>query len=195
VSTPKYDEDLALEELPLEADLPSHELFTKERVDFEKCEEEDKSENLIEEDCSHEPHHLIGKLKVSEDMIVAAIKHFEDTHTLVADCCWRASGSHDSLGGEPPLVDFQALREAVVVMKSNYLHLLSDRDHLLMLGEMYHDALKGKEEEVDRLTQELEITQDSLKSSQKALQESEMQVEHLCVELSWVHPSSSTLDS
>jgi hypothetical protein len=64
VSTPKYDEDLALEELPLEVDLPSQELFTKEKADFEKCEEEDKSENLIEEDCSHEPHHWTGQLKV-----------------------------------------------------------------------------------------------------------------------------------
>jgi chromosome segregation ATPase len=99
------------------------------------------------------------------------------------------------LGGEPPLVDFHALREAVVVMKSNYLHLLSDRDHLLMLGEMYHDVLKGKEEEVDRFNQELENTHDSLKRTQKALQESEMQVEQLCVEFSLVHPSSSTVDS
>jgi len=70
VSTPKYDDDLALEELPLEADLPSQELFIKEKVDFEKCEEEEKPENLIEEDCYHEPHHWTGKLKVREDKIV-----------------------------------------------------------------------------------------------------------------------------
>jgi hypothetical protein len=113
----------------------------------------------------------------------------------VAYCCWRASRSHDSLGGEPPLTDFKVLREAVEVMKSNYLHLLSNRDHILILGEMYHDALKGKEKEVYRLTQELEITHDSLKSSQKALQESEMQVEYIFMELSWIHPSSSASDN
>jgi len=113
----------------------------------------------------------------------------------MTDCCWRASGAHYSLGGEPPIADFQTLREEVVVINSNYLHLLSNRDHLLILGDMYQDALKEKEEEVDRLIQELEITQDSLKSVQKALQESEMRVEQLCVELSWVHPSSSTSDS
>jgi len=33
--------------------------------------------------------------------------------------------------------DFHILREAVVVIKYNYLHLLYDIDHLLMLGEMY----------------------------------------------------------
>jgi hypothetical protein len=34
-------------------------------------------------------------------------------------------------------VNFHMLREAVVVIKYNYLHLLSDRDHIPMLGEMY----------------------------------------------------------
>jgi hypothetical protein len=108
---------------------------------------------------------------------MAAIKHFEGTHTLVADYCWKAPRTHDEFGGELSLAKFQALREALVVMKNNYLHLLSDRDHLLTLDEMYYGALKGKEEEVDKLTHELEITQDSLKSTQKALQESAMQVE------------------
>ena len=42
-----------------------------------------------------------------------------------------------------------------MVMKSNYLHLLSNRDHLLMLDEIYFDALKGKEEEVEKLTDDL----------------------------------------
>jgi hypothetical protein len=56
-------------------------------------------------------------------------------------------------------------------MNYNYLHLLSNRDLLLMLSEMYHDALKGKDEEIDRLTQELEITQDSLKITKRALEE------------------------
>jgi hypothetical protein len=135
---------------------------------------------------------LARQLKVSENMIVTSMRHRGDTHTLVANYYWRASRAHNSLGGEPPLADFQMLREAVVVIKSNYLHLLSDRDHLLMLREMYQDALKVKEEEVDRLTQELAITHDSLKSMQRALQELGMQVEHLCVDLSGVHPSSPT---
>jgi hypothetical protein len=50
------------------------------------------------------------------------------------------------LGGEPPLAYFRALIEAFVVMNYNYLHIIFDRNHLIMLGEMYHDALKGKEE-------------------------------------------------
>jgi hypothetical protein len=104
---------------------------------------------LYEDDSSHEYHHLAGQLKVSEDMIIAAIKHFDDTHKSMANCCWRAPGTHKIFEGELSLANFQALREALVVMKSNYLHLLLDGDHLLMLEEIYFDALKGKEEEVD----------------------------------------------
>jgi hypothetical protein len=169
----------------------------KEEVDFGKHDCEYKSENLYEDDSSHESHHLTGKLKVSEDMIIAAIKHFDDTHKLMENCCWKEEppGTHKNFEGELSLAYFQALREALVVMKSNYLHLLSDRDHLLMLDEIYFDALKGKEEEVDKLTHGLKVTKDSLKSTQMALQESEIQVDELCVELSLAHSSSSTAET
>jgi len=40
-----------------------------------------------------------------------------------------------------------------------------------MLDEIYFDALKGKEEEVYKLTHGLKETKDSLKSTQMALQE------------------------
>jgi len=80
---------------------------------------------------------------VREDMIVAAIKHFEDTHTLVADHYWKAPRTHDEFGGELSLAKFQALREALVVMKTNYLHLFSDIDHLLTL-----DSYRGFFEEI-----------------------------------------------
>ena len=46
----------------------------------------------------------------------------------------------------------------MVVLKDDYLYLLFDRDHILMLDEMYYGMLQGKEEEVERLTHELEIT-------------------------------------
>jgi hypothetical protein len=161
-------------------------------VDFGKHDCEHKSENLYEDDSSHGSHHLAGHLKVSEDMIIPAIKHYDDTHKLMENCCWRALGTHKNFEGEFSLADFQALGGGLVVMKSNYLHLLLDRDHLFMLDEIYFDVLKGEEEEVDKLTQGLKITKDSLKSSQMALQELEIQVDELCVELSLEHSSPST---
>jgi hypothetical protein len=164
-----------VDEFPLDVDLSSQELCIKDDKREDDFGERDcNTKNWYVEVCSYESHHLTGQLKVSEDMIVAAIKHFEDTHTLVADCCWKAPRTHDEFGGELSLAKFQALREALVVMKTNYLHLLSDRDHLLTLDEMYYGALKGKEEKVYKLTHDLEISEDSLKSTQMALQESAM---------------------
>jgi hypothetical protein len=40
---------------------------------------------------SYESHYLAGQLKVSEDMIMTSMRHLDDTHALMADCCWRAS--------------------------------------------------------------------------------------------------------
>ena len=54
-------------------------------------------------------------------------------------------------------------------MKVSYTHLFSNRDHLLNLARNYSDALKKKEEEVDRLSHELEDTQNSLVCTQLAL--------------------------
>jgi hypothetical protein len=59
-----------------------------------------------------------------------------------------------------------------------------DRDYLLVIDEMYHGALKEKEDEVDKFSYEFMITQDSLKRTQRALQELESRVEQVREELS-----------
>lgn len=69
-------------------------------------------------------------------------------------------------------------------MKVSYIHLLSDRDHLLNLAGIYLDALK--KEEVDRLSHELEDTWNFLVCIQLALQDSERHVDELCLEVSSV---------
>jgi hypothetical protein len=50
---------------------------------------------------------------------------------------------------------------------------LDDRDFLLRVGEIYHEALREQELEMVRLTQELESTRGFLRGTQTALQESE----------------------
>jgi hypothetical protein len=54
--------------------------------------------------------------------------------------------------------DFHTLRERVSVMRTDYHQLLADKDYLLRIGEMYHEALREEELEMVRLTQELEST-------------------------------------
>ena len=69
------------------------------------------------------------------------------------------------------------------------MDLLYDIDHLFMVDEMYQSALKKEEEESDRLTHELEITSNSLKSIQIYLQESKLQTYELQKELRMSHLS------
>jgi hypothetical protein len=69
--------------------------------------------------------------------------------------------------------DFHTLRERVSMMRTDYQQLLTDRDYLLRVGEMYYEALREQELEMDRLTQELESTRGFLRGTQAAPQESE----------------------
>jgi hypothetical protein len=144
--------------------------------------------------CLCESHHLTGQLKVREDIIVAAMRHLDDTHTLAVDSCWTATMVQDILGGDLSLVDFITLKEAMVVTRSNYLHLLADRDYLLTVSDVYQGVLEGKEHEVDRLTREMVNTQDSLESTQMILQKSELRVQQLRKKLSQASLSSILID-
>ena len=65
--------------------------------DNEKHDCEYNLENLNEYDRSHEIHHFEGQLKVSKDMVMEAIKHFDDTHKLMENCCWKEEpiGTHE----------------------------------------------------------------------------------------------------
>jgi hypothetical protein len=44
------------------------------------------------------------------------------------------------------------------VMRTDYQQLLTDRDYLLRVGEMYHEAMRKQELEMDQLSQGLEST-------------------------------------
>ena len=74
-------------------------------------------------------------------------------------------------------------------MKESYINLIYDREHLLMVAEMYHCAVKKEEEELERLTNKLKITSNFLKSTQRSLQESKLQICQLQKELKVSHLS------
>lgn len=98
----------------------------------------------------------------------------------------EAKSSHDSL---------QETKEGLRTVNSNYLHLLLDRHHLLNLIEIYLDALRRKEDEVDKLSHELKASSDSLRMTRKTLKESEIHVEELCLELSLARCSSCSTEA
>ena len=110
-----------------------------------------------------ESHHLSGPLKEDGEKLKAALKNLLDINALVARCCWKASGGE--MEGEALLEECIALKEGMANMKESYMNLLSDRDHLLTMAEIYHFVVNMEEEEVERLTNKLEITIDLLKST------------------------------
>jgi hypothetical protein len=146
-------------------------------------------------DCDQESHHLAGQLRVSEDMIRAATRRIDDTHTLVADYCWRASVAHGSSDQGFAMDDFHTLRERESMMRTDYQQLLADRDNLLWIGDMYHEALREQELELDKLTQELESTRGFLRGTQTTLQESESRSDEHLEEIRQRSTSSILVDT
>ena len=70
----------------------------------------------------------------------------------------QLQGRHKGVQAESSCVDLQEIREGMGMMKLSYLNLLSHHDHLLSLVGDYTNALRRKEEEVDRLSRKLEDT-------------------------------------
>jgi hypothetical protein len=104
----------------------------------------ERREVAPQHDCDQESHHLAGQLRVSEDMIMAATRRFDDIDALVVDHCWRASVAHDSADEGFSMDDLHTLREIVSMMRTDYQQLLTDMDYLLGVGEMYHGALRDQ---------------------------------------------------
>jgi hypothetical protein len=121
VSTPKCAEELELGELPLGTDIISQEVCLNEdqssATNFRECSFVEStldvgiiSNNLsLQQDrdvYSYEPHHFTKKLKVSEGKIEIAMRHFDDTHALVVEYCWRATMAQYGWGDEFTIVYF-----------------------------------------------------------------------------------------
>ena len=129
-------------------------------------------EDTLVQDLLCEPHHLSGPIKEDREKFKAALKNLVDINALVARCCWKASGGE--MEGEALMEECIALKEGMAKMKESYMNLLFDRYHILLMAEMYHCAVNKEEEEVERLTDKLDITNDLLKSTQISLIESKL---------------------
>jgi hypothetical protein len=100
------------------------------------------SEMAPQHDHDQGSHHLVAKLRVSETMIREATRRIDDMHAVMVDYYWRASVEQGSSDGGFSMDDFHTLRERVYMMRTDYQQLLTDKDYLLRVGEMYHEALR-----------------------------------------------------
>jgi hypothetical protein len=112
-------------------------VFGDSRVDIYRTDSSSEGYEVApQHDHDQESHQLAAKLRVSEDMIMAATRRSDDMHALMADYCWRASVTHGSSDEGIAMDDFHTLRERVSVMRTDYLQLLTNRDYLVSIGEM-----------------------------------------------------------
>ena len=81
-------------------------------------------------------HTLKNHLKVSEDLVAVYFVCYGNTQNLVEDLYRKAQRE---VKEDWPIVDFQVVKTALKTMKSDYLYLLSDRDHILKVVEIYVD--------------------------------------------------------
>jgi len=151
--------------------------------DFRDDTSSERHDVVPQHDYDQESHKLARQLRVSEARIMTTTRCFYNTHALVVDYCWEASVAHGSSDEGFSMEEFHTLRERVSMMRTDYQKLLNNRDYLLRIGEMYHEALREQELEVERLTQELESTRGLFKGTQITLQESESILEELLQEI------------
>jgi hypothetical protein len=171
-------------------------VFGDSRVDISRTKSDSEGYEVApQHDYDQESHHLAGQLRVSEAMIMTSTRHIDDMHALLADYYWRASVAHGSSDEGISMEDFHTLRERVSMMRNDYQQLLTDRDYLFWIGEMYHEALREKELDMDRLTQELESTRGFLRGTQTALQESESRSNEFLEEIRQRSTSSVLVDT
>ena len=129
---------------------------------------------------------MSGSLKEDRKKLRAAMKNIVDINALVARCCWKASSG--DMEGESFLEECIALKEGMSKMKESYMNLIFDREHILMVAEMYHCAFERETKESERLHSKWEATYDSLKRTQEALQESRLQIDQIQRDLNVPHP-------
>jgi hypothetical protein len=97
------------------------------------------SEVAPQYDYDQESHHSVAELRVSEDMIRAAIKCTDVMHVVMEDYYWRALVAHGSSDKEISMEDFHALGERVSVMRTDHQQLLTEQDYLLRISDTYHE--------------------------------------------------------
>lgn len=128
-----------------------------------------RDDELYQHD-NNEMHALKNQLKVSEDMVVASLVRYDNTHKLVEDIYRKAQREVE---GDWLVADLQVVKTTLETMISNYLCLLSDRDYILKVVEIYVDQSNKGRNEIIKLNRELKYTHEAFDDTQISLQEAE----------------------
>ena len=71
---------------------------------------------------------LENQTKVTENKIIIALSHFDNIYEIVEKHFWKEQLARRQKGLIEEFSHLHVIKEEMKTMKSNYLHLLSDRD-------------------------------------------------------------------
>lgn len=137
-------------------------------------------------DLSHTPTsspYLESQMKVTEQKIIAALSHFDNIYKMVEKYFWREQLQRRQKRLQEEFSHLQVIKEGLRTMKSDYLQLHSDQDHLFDLTQIYSEALRKKEAEVDVCTYDLTNAKDTVEATLVVFHEAENQIAKLSQKL------------
>ena len=106
-------------------------------------------------------------------MVVASLVQFDSTHELVEEIYRKIPRERED---DWHVTDLQKAKTALEAKNSDYLYLLSDRDYILKVAEIYVDQRNKERNEIMELKRELKGNREGLDDAQVALQEAENQI-------------------
>ena len=112
---------------------------------------------------------------MDENKIQEALHLLHDTYASVSHPCWIVA----SLEDQSSLEAKEEIRKALSTIQGDFSQFIYDIDYLVGLVDVLHGASLKDEEDFCNRIQDLMTTQDSLKSTPCALQESKMEIERL----------------
>ena len=97
-------------------------------------------------------------LRMDEKKIQEAINTLHRTHYLVSKKIWRMEEKYS-------MEDIEKIQKAISNIKGKFLNVLSNRDYLIELVRLYHGLTLNNVEDNDKLSNELESTENALQKS------------------------------
>ena len=117
-----------------------------------------------EEVPQQEPIFLEGSLSMDENKIQEALNILHGTHDLVSKKFWSMEEKYS-------MEDIEKIQKAISNIKGNFFNVLSNRDYLIELVHLYHGLTLNNVEDNDKLSNELEFTENALQNYMRQIEQ------------------------
>ena len=106
-------------------------------------------------------------------MVTAFLVQLDSTHELVEQIYKKVPKEGES---DWHVAELRKAKKTLETMRSDYLYLLSNRDYILKVAEIYAAQSKQEKDEIEDLNRTLKYAQEALSETQFSLQRAENQI-------------------